>query len=57
MNKNIYTAPAIHVLHMAIQDNIAQFVVASEAIGENAGEAKKVVYSEEDFEENESSWW
>ena len=48
--KRKYITPAIEVVHLLTNDNIAQFVVSSKSSGENEGLAKP---ESSDFEEEE----
>lgn len=48
--KRKYITPAIEVVHLLTNDNIAQFVVSSKSVGENEGLAKP---ESSDFEEEE----
>ena len=48
--KRKYITPAIEVVHLLTNDNIAQFVVSSKSVGENEGLAKP---KSSDFEEEE----
>ena len=48
--KRKYITPAIEVVHLLTNDNIAQFVVSSKSVGENKGLAKP---ESSDFEEEE----
>ena len=46
--KRKYITPAIEVVHLLTNDNIAQFVVSSKSVGEDEGLAKP---ESSDFEE------
>lgn len=50
--KKTYSVPHINIVNMSTSDNIAQFVVTSKSIGEDAGEAKRSNFSGEDWEDD-----
>ena len=53
--KKTYIASRVEIINMCSSDNIAQFIVTSRRIGENAGEAKRNYFVAEDMEEPTSS--
>lgn len=58
--KKTYITPQMEVINIGTQENIAQFVVTSQSIGEDAGEAKSFIGFEEDNEQGKAgndSWW
>ena len=46
--KRKYITPAIEVVHLLTNDNIAQFVVSSKSVGENEGLAKPGIFDEDE---------
>jgi len=53
--KKTYIASRVEIINMCSADNIAQFIVTSRRIGEDAGEAKRNYFVDEDMEEPTSS--
>ena len=49
--KKTFIASRIEVINLCSSDNLAQFIVTSLTIGEDAGEAKRGYFYEEDTEE------
>ena len=53
--KRKYITPAIEVVHLLTNDNIAQFVVSSKSVGENEGLAKPESSDLEEEEEEKNT--
>lgn len=57
--KKTYIASRVEIVNMCSADNIAQFIVTSRRIGEDAGEAKRYYFFDEEIEEptNNETYW
>ena len=57
--KKTYIASRVEIVNMCSSDNIAQFIVTSNKIDEDAGEAKRYYFFDDEIEEptNNETYW